>query len=249
MNKEMRQLICFSFLLLFPLKLLAQADLGIWYSAVVEKKISKKWSIGVEGELRTRNNSRTFDRWNLGIEAEYKIIKNIKASVGYVFLNDNNMERISRNKDGSYNNWYPSYWGTRHRLHLDLIGSLAFGQLKFSLRERWQYTYRNSKQLTRFDFDHYKYETKDVGGTGKNILRSRLQMSLDIPHSKIEPYANVELFNSWKLAKIRYTLGGEWKLTKQHCVGLYYRYQDIRQNAEDGEPNSHVMGVDYKFEF
>lgn len=246
MGKGVRLLVILFFL---PFVAMAQSDFGIWYSAGAEKKLSKKWNLEFEGEFRTRNNTRTVDRWDLGIDAEYKIAKVLKAAVGYTFLNDNFMEKITYHENGGINNYRPSYWGIRHRLHFDLTGNYTIGRVKFSLRERWQYTYRPSKTTERFDYDNYKFEDKSVDGKGKNVLRSRLLASWDIRHCKIEPYANVETFNSWKLTKLRYTVGGDWKVTKKHIVGVYFRFQDVRDNDAENEPDSHIVGIDYKFKF
>lgn len=237
-------------MLFLPLAAFAQSDFGVWYSAGAEKKIDKKWTVGVEGEFRTRNNSCTADRWDFGVSAEYKVAKHLKASAGYDFLRDNNIEKITYHSDATPNKWRPSYWGSRHRLHFDLTGSVDAGRVRLSLRERWQYTYRPSKTVKRYDFDNAPMEEEtEVRGKGKSVLRSRLQTAWDIPHCKVEPYANVELFNSWSLTKTRYTVGADWKITKHHSVGLYYRYQDVRDNDEDNEPDMHVIGASYKFKF
>lgn len=250
MNRSLKTIILFSVFLIMPMFALAQSDMGIWYNASVEKKLSKKWTVGIDGEFRTRNDAQTADRWDIGASIDYKIVKHLRASAGYNLINDNNKEKITYHNDGSYNNWRPSYWGMRHRFHFDIVGSIDVGRIKMSLRERLQYTYRPSKTTTRYDFDHSQWEDTNVKGKGKNVLRSRLQASWDIPHCKIEPYANVESFNSWNLTKMRYTAGVDWKITKQHTAGLYYRYQDIQDNDdEDNEPDSHIVGISYKFKF
>ena len=38
-------------------------DFGLDFSLEAEKKISKKWSLGLEAEVRTRDNTKTMDRW------------------------------------------------------------------------------------------------------------------------------------------------------------------------------------------
>lgn len=235
-------------LILMPLRTMAQDDFGVWYAAGIEKKLSKKLSIEAEGEFRTRNDSRTADRWDIGVGAEYKIAKGLKIGVGYDLLYDNNPEKITTHADGSYNNWRPSYWGFRHRAHADITGSIDVGRVRLSLRERWQYTYRPTATTTRYDFDNSYWEDTSVGAKGSHVLRSRLQAAWDIPHCKADPYANVELFNSWSLTKTRYTVGADWKLTKRHAVGVYYRYQDVRDNSEN-QPDEHIAGVTYKFKF
>ena len=242
-------------LLLMPLMAQAQHDdFGVWYSLGAEKKVNKQLSIGAETEFRTRNDSKTADRWSIGVEADYKIIKGVKASLGYSFLYDNNGESLSYNYDNtgavaSLNNWRPSYWGHRHRVTASLQGSKTFGRLGVSLRERWQYTYRPEKTVQRYDFDNGYWEPKSIKSKAKNVLRSRLQLDYDLPNWKADPYVSVELSNAWNIQKIRYTLGADWKVKKVHTLSFYYRYQDIRNDDFDGEPDMHVIGVGYKFKF
>lgn len=237
-------------LLALPISAIAQGDdFGIWYSAGAEKKIDSKWSVGLDGEFRTRDNAGTADRWDVGVDVKYKFSKNLKASAGYDLLYDNNPEKTTYKRSGAVNHIRESYWGTRHRFHFDLTGSVDVGQVRLSLRERWQYTYRPSKSVSRYDADNDEYEYTEVRGKGKNVLRSRLQAAWEIPHSNIEPYANVELYNSWSVSKVRYTVGADWDITKHHGVGLYYRYQNVRHNDEENEPDSHIIGVSYKFKF
>lgn len=234
--------------MLLPVTAMAQSDFGIWYGAGAEKKLSKKWSVGLQGEFRTRNNTRTADRWIGEATVDYKPVKHLKLSAGYDFFYDNNREKITRHDDGSYNNWRPSYWGTRHRVRFDVTGSMDVGRVRLSLRERWQYAYRPAKTTTRYDFDNSQWEETEVSGKGKHTLRSRLRAEWNIPHCKIDPFASVEIFNSWSLDKTRYSVGADWRLTKHHAVGLCYRFQDYR-NSDDNQPDEHVIGINYKFKF
>lgn len=224
-------------------------DFGMWYEIGAEKKLNKKWSVGLEGELRTRNNTRTMDRWGAGVSAEYKIIKGLKASAGYTFLYDNNKEELTMKSDGFRpNKWMPSYWGARHRLNVSLTGNVDWGRLNVSLRERWQYTYRPAADGKKYDFDEEAW--KSVKGKGKNVLRSRLQLSYDFPNWKFDPYANVEMFNAGHgIDKMRYQVGVDYKYRKQHVFSLTYRYQTVNDDADDNEVNSHLIGIGYKFKF
>ena len=152
------------------------------------------------------------------------------------------------------------YWGIRHRVYAGLQGSVDVGRFKLSLRERWQYTYRPEKTASR---DFYEYDgttgelmelvkdesEKTYKGKGKNVLRSRLQVDYDIPSCKVDPYASVELTNAWSVQKVRYTLGAEWKIRKVHTLNFYYRYQDIRNDDFDSEPDMHILGLGYKYKF
>ena len=238
-------LIAFAFLAI-PLGMMAQDDFGIWTSIEAQKKIDKKLTVGIEAEFRTRNNTKTVDRWTGALDVSYKLLPWLKASAGYKFMSVNNQEKITYHSDGSYNNWRPSYWGTRHRFHFDLTGSIKLGNFDLSLRERWQYTYRPETTTTRYDFDNSYWEDTTVKSKNKHVLRSRLQVEYDIPNCKITPFASVELYNGWKLQKIRYTLGADWKLAKQHTIGAFYRYQSVQ---DDDDPNRHILGLSYKFKF
>ena len=175
----------------------------------------------------------------------------LKADAGYKLIHGNNREKISYHTNGSFNNWRPSYWGNRHRLTASLTGDYKLSNnLHFSLRERWQYTYRPEQTTTRWDFDNSKWEDKVRSGHGKNLLRSRLQVEYDKKKARFKPYASAELYNSWGVEKVRYTLGTSVKLTKQHSLDVFYRFQDVRSVDEsDYDPDMHYLGIGYKFKF
>lgn len=233
------------------LPLLAQSEGGLIMSAEAEKKLSKKVSVGAEVEMRTRNNFKTMDRWTVGLSAEYKPIKYLKLAAGYTLLNNNFREDISYNTSGSYNNWRPSYWGVRHRLNASVTGTYKFQNgLRVSLRERWQYTYRPEKTVSRWDFDNSWWEDKVRKGKGKNQLRSRLQVEYDKKLALFTPYASAEFYNSWAVEKVRYTVGTDIKLDRQHSLGVFYRFQKMHNvDADEYDPDMHYLGIGYKFKF
>lgn len=83
-----------------------------------------------------------------------------------------------------------------------------------------------------------------------HVLRSRLQVAYDIKGVPFEPYASVEMYNDFdgfKIKKMRYTIGGDYKINKQHSIGLYYRHQDF--SGDDEGESTHILGVGYKFKF
>lgn len=243
-----RAIAALSLLILVADALPAQSDdFGMWYTISAEKKINKKWSVDIDTDFRTRNDSKTADRWTIGIGTSYKICKNLKAAASYTFLVDNNREKITYNDDGAFNNWRPSDWGTRHSLTLSLTGSIDIGRFSFSLRERWQYIYRPERTTERFDFDNGWWEDTKVRGKGKNVLRSRLKADYNIPKCKVDPYAMMELFNAWNLTKTRYTAGIEWKATKKHSFDMSYCYQNSSKSDDEGD--IHYLCIGYKFKF
>ncbi len=230
---------------------LAQNEGGLLFEADAKKEITNDFSIGIGADLRTRNNFKTMDRWSLGVNGAYKITKWLKVDAGYKLLNTNFREKINYKTSGAYNNWRPSYWGIKHRLYASVTGDYKFpNNIKLSLRERWQYTYRPSKTVQRWDFDDEQWEDKVRSGKGENVLRSRFQIEYARKRALLTPYANVELYNSWGLDKIRYNIGSEIRLNKQHSFDVFYRYQHMyNTDADDYDPNMHYLGVGYKFKF
>ena len=100
------------------------------------------------------------------------------------------------------------------------------------------------------DENSKKEKDDEKGNKHSYVLRSRLQVEYDKKGLPIEPYASVEMYNDldgFKIKKMRYTVGADYKITKKHSVGLYYRYQDFPDNDE-GE-SSHILGIGYKFKF
>lgn len=236
-------------------------DFGLDFSVEAEKKIDKQWSVSLEGELRRRDDAKTNDRWSIGLGVDYKIAKWVKASAGYSLLYDNT-KRISYSDqedvdDGDFDEVgmpkkCAQYWAPRHRFNVSLtFDKKLFGDFRFSLRERWQYTWRPEHTVSeRWSYldEAYDGKAKTYGGSGKNVLRSRLQVEYDRKGLSLTPYANVEFWNAWKLQKTRYTVGLDWKLSKQHAVGAFYYYQKVNDD-DDLEPNRHLLGISYKFKF
>ena len=222
-------------------------DSGLILSAGASRKIRKGLNVDVEAEFRSRNDFRTAERVNLGASVSYKLLPWLKASGGYNLLIENNREEITYNDDLSYNNWRPSYWGLRHRFNVTLTASYKVRRVEFSLRERWQYTYRPSKIIDNFDFDEGMWEDHEVRGKGKNVLRSRLQVEWDIPRCKYDPYASVEFHQSRYLDKTRFIAGVAHTIKKTHSFKLYYRYQLTGSHSSD--PNIHMLGLGYTYKF
>ena len=222
-------------------------DSGLILSAEASRKIRKGLNVSIEAEFRSRNDFRTAERVSLGASVSYKLLPWLKASGGYNLLFDNNREEITYNDDMSYNNWRPSYWGVRHRFNVSLTASYKVRRVEFSLRERWQYTYRPEKMIDNFDFDEGEWEDHKVRGKGKNVLRSRLQAEWDIPRCKFDPFASVEFHQSQYLDKTRFIVGVDHTIKKTHDFKLYYRYQLTGSHSSD--PNIHMLGLGYTYKF
>ena len=259
-------------------------ELGVWNSLSIEKKLGKKFSIGIDGELRTADALNQVSRYSIGASIDLKICQYLKIDAGYVYMaepqaKENKLELKEfedLDDDGvtditnyEYKTDAP-YIRNRHRVNVSLTGSVNLGRFKLSLRERWQYTYRPETTTERIEYDiryqnmmegfyeddEYLWQIesmnpekrqKQINAKESQVLRSRLQVEYDIKGVPFEPYASIETYNDFKLKKVRYTIGGDYKISKKHSIGLYYRYQDFC-GEDDGE-STHIIGLGYKFKF
>lgn len=219
-------------------------DVGLWMSADAETKITKAWSIGVGAEYRLADNISSADRWSVGIDTEYKLAKWLKVDAGYEFMD--NYSHVDAKIRNDYASPAFNYWQARHRFHASAVASWKPNKRwTISLRERWQYTYRPSLTINGV-YGDYTDVRKSVKGKGENVLRSRLEVSYNIKKSPFEPYVSCEMYNTDRIEKMRYAIGTEYKITKQHNLKFYYLYQD---KSDDDERNGHVIGLSYGFKF
>lgn len=223
-------------------------DFGIWTSIEGEKKIIKNLNVAAEGEFRTRDNSSEVDRWAGSLNLSYRLLPYLKAGVGYTYIYSNQAERIT-----GKGNIVSSYWGQRHRLNATLSGNYKWQRFNFSLRERWQYTYRPEQSVSKFASDGTTpKEDEIVKAKNKHVLRSRLQVAYDIKKSKFTPYVSCELYHALYDAgesgfeKTRLTAGTTYKLNKKNSFDIYYRFQT---KSDEDEPNGHILGLGYSHKF
>jgi len=234
------------------LPLMAQEqDLGLDLTLGGDIKIDRRWSIGVEGEMLSRNDCKTIERWRLGAEASFRATRWLKLTAGYQLQYNNYQEKIKYESSGELKNWRPSYWKEAHRLYASATLSASCGRFDFSLRERWQYTLRPESTQRRYDFGDKAWEDHLIETRHKHILRSRVKVGYDIPKCKIDPYASVELFNGWELDKTRYIVGVEWKIRKVHTVDVFYRYDNMGKQdpLENTDNDMHIVGLGYTYKF
>ena len=223
-------------------------DFGLWMTAGIEKKINKKWSVGTEFEYRLKDNidDRGWGepaRWTLGIGAEYKVLKWLKLDGGYKFMRDHscatwNAEKFRESRE---------YWGTKHRFYFSATASYKYRNVKFSLRERWQYTYRLKVDDVTYDWEDDEFLPKK--SKGKNVRRSRVMISYDKKKAWYEPFVSVEMYHGKGIEKMRYTAGCKFKAGNHSAIEVYYRFQDIMKDDNFNDRDSHILGVGYNFEF
>ena len=219
---------------------------SIWTSADVKYKITKQLGVFVEGEYRTNDGISATHRWDVATGLSYSIIKPLKLSASYLYI----QQRVgtSTTKKG---NIVPAYWQPKHRFVADISYSYDWNRFSFSLRERYQYTYRVGQSVPKFDDDGVTPKDDEIiSSLSKHVLRSRIGVEYSIRGTNFKPFATCEFYNGlsngFKHDKTRYTVGSEYKINRHNAVELFYRYIDSK---DDDDEMGHVIGLGYTFKF
>lgn len=281
--KSIKKILGTGCLLLATTAMVAQSDFGVWTSIEGSTKLNKKLELSLEGEYRTQDMSAMTERVSGAVNLSYKdknFLPFLKADVGYTFMYMQYMGetevKYQTDDEGDYildaeeelipkhMNVDEAYWTARHRATASLTGSFKLGRFKFSLRERYQYTYRMAAECNRtryyyfyfppimedWDMENPEYMVDEKLAKSDHKLRTRLQVSYDIKKCPFEPFAEVEIYNeldnTFAFDKVRYTVGTEYKINKENKLKVFYRYQDY---ADIDEVSGHVLGLGYAFEF
>lgn len=216
---------------------------SLWTSAEMKFGIVKGLSGFVEGEFRTADGLDGTERWTASVGLDYKLYRKLKLSAEYTYIHRHVESRITKK-----GNIVSDYWQPRHRFSFALTGSYSWNRFSFSLRERYQHTYRTEQAVPKWDGDNGSAKQDElINASHKHVLRSRLKADYKIRKSNFTPFASCELYNSlsgFTYEKMRWTAGTDYKFNKRHSVSVYYRY--IEQ-SDDNDTNGHVIGISYSF--
>lgn len=220
--------------LLFPI--LAKAQVGPILGVEVEKEIVKNFSAAIEAEYRWQDAFKDTERISGSFGLDYKINKYVKVGVSYALLH----KKEHYVKEWSSDTAILNYWQNRHRFNAYVTGSYKWGDFKFSLRERFQYTMWDKKKIRRLK-DEWGDNIKDENGNKINeiykegrykpVLRSRLQIEYDKKKAKFTPYVSVEFFS---------LLSPDYDFVQVGTGGDYY--EDLKGNIKPVPAGSEGKG-------
>lgn len=229
--------------------------------ADVTKKLPCNFSVEAGLEYRTQDWFKHSDQWSVEAAASYKPVKYFKVGVGYKFIQGYTPE----NEDLKNYRLIDDYWVNKHRVSVSATGQYTFfGKLTLSLRERYQYTYRPSKKVARYDMveDYTPDGFKNVEAKSKHVLRSRIGAEFKAyKKCRFTPYVNWELYSQLKVVdhdrhrhegarlcdKWRLTAGTDIRINKHNELSVFYRYCNAADAADGDEP--HTIGLTYSLKF
>lgn len=242
-------------------------DFGVWTEISVEKHLTQTLDLGFEGEIRTGNNSSTIDRLSGGLKLSYKPSKYFKFGACYAFYGDYSAEKESKHEyvdeELSHYRFTPGYWKPNHRFYLEATATKKFWKwLRISVRERYQFNHEAETSVERTENTrpfgpeglgpwYSETETKINDCESQQRLRTRLKFEYDKKGVDWNPFVSVELYNSldkaMHLHKVRTGIGTEYKINKQHKVGMAYLYSCHLDNNPN--EHKHALNISYGFDF
>lgn len=242
-------------------------DFGVWTEISVKKELTQTLDLGFEGEIRTGNNSSTIDRLSGGIALNYKPSKYFKFGASYIFYGDYSAEKESKHEydyDGNliHYRFTPGYWKPNHRFYVEGTATKKFWKwLRISVRERYQFNHEAETTVERTEYDLLTTpegpvfeplkKTKINECQSQQRLRTRVKFEYDKKGVDWGPFVSVELYNGindkMHLQKIRTGVGTEYKINKQHKVGMAYLYSCHLNEAPN--EHKHALNISYGFDF
>lgn len=222
-------------------------DFGVRLSGEVDYRVMTGMHVYASEELRFLGGSSFFDRSYTQVGFSYRFCEYFKTAVSYTAIAVQKMEH-----EESYLEW-------RHRVSGDLIASFKTGQWSFSLRERFQGTYRMC------EVNNYQQPQMSW------VLRSRLKASYEFRTVPLEPYAYIEprlmlngvkwsseslgedyesaVFEGYKDAyfnRYRAAVGLEWRLDSRNLIDFYCLYDKLYDKNIDARKEGSKKGVQLK---
>lgn len=200
------------------------SDFGVWAGVNAGHKLLKKLDAEISVGLRTSNSSSQVEQYYFEGGLQYKFSKNVSLSGAYKLL-----ER--RESDSKY---YP-----RHKLYLDLKGTLPAGSFSFSGRARIQ---RTSKTYIEDDEDL----------NANYIGRLKIQASYNFKSLPIKPYVYGESFSpvfsdsGFNISKYRLSAGTQLKITRIISLNTEYIFQrDFKPDIS----SRHIISINFNIRF
>ena len=143
-------------------------EFGARVSVGMDWKIVRGLHLTLSEQVRFDNNFSDFDRLQTQLGLSYKVNPYFKFGAGYML-------------NVPFSSGSGAFKSPRHRLYADVKGTARAGKWAFSLKERFQWTYRQG------DMNEYQYPRNAL------TLKSRLMVKYN--GRKAAPYAYFELRN------------------------------------------------------
>lgn len=221
------------FLLAIPTSIMAQngtyvevRDLESWSMVKLDYKANKKWTFGLQEQLRLKDNSSTVSEYFTQIEAEYKMLSKLEFGAALRYIREND----DKGNIQGYENHF--------RFQLDATYKYKIGG--FNLSHRLRYQNKNELGLDELEGDY-----------NKHTLRLKTGFQYKIKNWKFDPKASFEIFHRSEeleestFNKFRFTLGTDYKIKGVGKIGLFYRIEN--QLNVSYPKTTNIIGFKYTY--
>ena len=197
-----------------------EKDFGSWASVEVSKKLTKKFAVEFEEEVRIFQNLTQIDRFLTSPGVVYSFNKYFRAGAGYAWIYDHDLN--------------DEMWRNRHRYYGYLQGKMDWGRFTFSLREKFQTTYYKEKD------QQYKSYLRSKLGISYDIKGFKAE-----PYLSAEMHYRLNNPDGNEIENWRYTLGVEYPFGKNFAVDGFFR---LNRDVNVKNPvNMTIIGASLKF--
>jgi hypothetical protein len=199
-------------------------DFSTWLSAELNYKLNKKWTFGVQEQLRLKENASTTDSYFTQFSASYKITKGLDLGVGYRYIKF-------------------------HDNHGAIQGYNDFGRLQFDL----SYGHKLSNFALKYRVRYQTKNQLGVPDNPKENIRFKTSIGYNIKGWKLDPKFSAEIYNRIGAAntakngftKYRLTLGTAYDTKNTGKFSVFYRIEKDLNTIN--HTTNEILGIKYSY--
>ncbi|MEP3836063.1 MAG: DUF2490 domain-containing protein [Algibacter sp.] len=201
-------------------------DWGLWSTIGLKYKLNKKWSFGLEEQLRLKEDFSVVDEYFTQLEADYEIFKNFKFGGGIRYIREND----NQGNIQGYENHF--------RFNLDANYKHKLNRVTLSYRLRYQN--KNELGISSTDGDYPNQN-----------LRLKTAVKYNFKNWRLDPKFSAEIFNRFqegegnRFSKYRLTFGTDYKIKNFGEIGFFYRME--KELNVDLPETTNIIGLKYVY--
>ena len=202
------------------------SDFANWTTIGLEYKLNKKWNIGIEEQLRLKEDISTIDEYFTQLNTEYSVSKNFKLGGGLRYIRENDNE----GKIQGYENHFRFNADASFKQHIN----------NFTIKYRLRYQNKNELGVSNSEGDY-----------ANQHIRFKTAIGYNFKNWKLDPKFSAEIFNHFEEGKkngydkYRLTIGTEYKLKNLGEIKIFYSIE--KELNERFPKTTNIIGLKYTY--